>query len=428
MIRVLSIPCQIPRDQADSLNRESGRIYTATMVWHYRIFRRTKHWFSMAEGCKYNDGMYSDTILHAHSRDAAQQGFYEACKTAKALKIVSETAHYPHKRKWYRTTTWKNTGIKVVNGRMRLSLAKGQPHIFVDLPKHLHHVAPQAFRQVELVYEKAHRRYQWHISIDEGQTAPELHSEKVVAVDLGEIHPAAMTDGETTTIITCRELRSIRQYTNKRLAELSEVQSHFVKHSRRWWRVQRRRNQFLAEQRNRIRDLEHKISHAVVATAQEMGAGVLAIGDVRDIADNTKTEKRLNRENRQKISNWSHGKQRTYIAYKAAAVGITTELVPEPYTSKTCPQCGHLNKPKGRNYTCSQCGFVGHRDCVGSSNILSRKLYGELAKVLPPTETKYRYPFTGKRSPRDQGQVARASEKDVPVLSEASTSKNLLGL
>jgi hypothetical protein len=53
MIRVLSIPCQIPRDQADSLNRESGRIYTATMVWHYRIFRRTKHWFSMAEGCKY---------------------------------------------------------------------------------------------------------------------------------------------------------------------------------------------------------------------------------------------------------------------------------------------------------------------------------------------------------------------------------------
>jgi hypothetical protein len=65
------------------------------------------------------------TFLHAHSYQAAQQDFYEACKTAKALKKSSPTARYPYKRKWYHTTTWKNTGIKVQGNQMRLALAQG---------------------------------------------------------------------------------------------------------------------------------------------------------------------------------------------------------------------------------------------------------------------------------------------------------------
>jgi hypothetical protein len=33
-------------------------------------------------------------------------------------------------------------------------------------------------------------------------------------------------------------------------------------------------------------------------------------------------------------------------------------------------------------YECEQCGFVGHRDVVGASNILSRRLYVELGRVM----------------------------------------------
>jgi putative transposase len=393
MIRVHTFACHLPKAEADALNRESGAIYTRTMVWHYRIYRRTGYWMSQFEGVTFENHLGEKTILHAHSRNAAQEGFYEACKVAKKQKKMDLEMRYPHRRKFYRTTTWKNTGIIVKGAAMRLARARGLVPIMVDLPDHLSGFEQKAYRQVELVYDRSTRHYQWHVTIDDGILAPEQPSEKVIAVDLGEIHPAAMTDGETATIITCRELRSIRQYTNKRLAELVQLQSKCTKRSRRWKKIQARKNRFLAQQRNKIRDLEHKISHAVVETAVESGAGVIAIGDVRDVADKTKEEKRLNRNNRQKISNWSHGKQREYIEYKAAAKGIKTVLVPEPYTSKTCPQCGSLNKPRGRNYTCSACGFVGHRDCVGASNILSRHQYGELAKVLPPKETKYRYPF-----------------------------------
>jgi hypothetical protein len=37
MIRTHSIPCTLPKAEADALNRESGRVYTETLVWHYRI-------------------------------------------------------------------------------------------------------------------------------------------------------------------------------------------------------------------------------------------------------------------------------------------------------------------------------------------------------------------------------------------------------
>jgi putative transposase len=229
-----------------------------------------------------------------------------------------------------------------------------------------------------------------------------------VAVDLGEIHPAALTDGHEAVVITTRRLRATHQYTAKRLSELQAKQAGKTKGSRRWGLLQRRKARFLAQQKKRTRDIEHKVSRAVVDWATERGAGTLAVGDVRDVADG----KRMNSKSQQKISLWSHGRMRQYLTYKAEAAGIGVELVDEHGTSKTCPACGRRYKPRGRVYRCPRCGLVAHRDVVGSVNILSRKLHGELAKILPPPllATRYRHPaWQGKRSPLDTGHVARAA-------------------
>ena len=82
MIRTQVFPCCLPKIEADALNRESGRVYTETLVWHYRVYRRTGHWLSQGAAEKLGDFL-SDTTLHAHSRDAAQQAFCKACKTAR---------------------------------------------------------------------------------------------------------------------------------------------------------------------------------------------------------------------------------------------------------------------------------------------------------------------------------------------------------
>jgi putative transposase len=69
----------------------------------------------------------------------------------------------------------------------------------------------------------------------------------VAGVDLGEIHPAALTDGSSAVVISCREVRSCVQYTNKRLSILRGKQDKHKRGSSRWKRIARRKNRFLAQ-------------------------------------------------------------------------------------------------------------------------------------------------------------------------------------
>ena len=96
----------------------SGAVYTGILVWHWRTYRRKRHWLSGPAAERGSDSR-TRAPLHAHSVDAAQQGFYKACKTAKACKQVGLEAKYPYHRKRWRTTIWKNSGISRTRGRRR---------------------------------------------------------------------------------------------------------------------------------------------------------------------------------------------------------------------------------------------------------------------------------------------------------------------
>lgn len=274
------------------------------------------------------------------------------------------------------------------------------------------------------MWEKAARHYAWHVVMDDGIVPAPTTATGIAGVDLGEIHPAAMTDGVHAAVVSCRALRSNTQYTNKRVAVLRSKQDHLVKGSSRWTRRQRRKNRFLAQQKRRERDLLHKASRAVVGWAEAHSVGTLAIGNVRDVGDG----KRLNKAGQQKVSQWPHGLMRRYLCYKAEAAGIAVDdTIDEAYTTKTCPQCGARTKPKGRVYTCAACGFRGVRDAVGAANILSRYQYGEVGRVIPPTVTMYLRPFVRRssgpdtadlarcRTPRDAASLATAGREAAPL-------------
>jgi putative transposase len=409
MMRVQSVPCPLAKAQADALNRESGRHYTNVLLWHYRIYRRTGHWLSEYAAKRLEDGLGGPSSLHANSRDAAQEGFYAACKVARSQQRMGLDLRSPHRRPVYRTTTWKHTGIRVHAGVLLLARARGLEPIRVTLPDHLRTVPATAYKQVEVVWERAGRGYHWHVTLEDGTEPAPPPGSAVVAVDLGESHPAAMTDGLLAVVVTGRRLRAARQYTQdtmQRVAEMQSKQSGTLKGSRRWKQLQARKNRFLAQQHPRTRAIEHKGSRAVVGWAQERKAGTIVIGDVRDVADG----KRLAAKSQQKIALWSHGTVRQYITYKAHAAGIQVELIDEHHTSKTCPRCGRRHKPRGRVVRCPVCGLVAHRDAVGAVNILSRKVHGELAKMVPPPlqATTYRYPaWQDKRSRLDTADLAR---------------------
>jgi putative transposase len=151
MMRVQTFPCTLAKAEADALNRESGRHYSNVLVWHYRIYRRTGQWLSGGAAERLEDYLGGPTILHAHSRDAAQQGFYEACKVAKRQQQMGLEMRYPHRRHFYRTTTWKHTGIRLREGAMLLARARGLEPFRIVLPANFAAYPTSAYQQVELV-------------------------------------------------------------------------------------------------------------------------------------------------------------------------------------------------------------------------------------------------------------------------------------
>src|SRR5258708_40357940 len=124
------------------------------------MYRRTGDWVSEYGGKGMGDYLGGPTILHAHSRDAAQEGSYDACKVTRSQQHKGLDMRYPHRRKYYRTTTWKNTGIRVRDSvLLLLSRARGWEPVRVALPASLTGYPASAYKQVELVWDWPGRRY-----------------------------------------------------------------------------------------------------------------------------------------------------------------------------------------------------------------------------------------------------------------------------
>ncbi|MEL6269593.1 MAG: hypothetical protein AAFU54_15500 [Chloroflexota bacterium] len=158
--------CELPDYIADALNRESGRMYSMVLTEQWPVYRKKFVWLSQYSAMASNDLYNSESFLQAHSVDAAREGFFKAVKTAKALRKKRDArARFPYKRKKYRTTTWKTSGIKIVGevrDRVELSLARGYDNIIINLPQHIEHIvewnlSDKTFREMRLVYNKSHK-------------------------------------------------------------------------------------------------------------------------------------------------------------------------------------------------------------------------------------------------------------------------------
>jgi len=100
-------------------------------------------------------------------------------------------------------------------------------------------------------------------------------------------------------------------------------------------------------------------------------------------------------------SQWAYFQLLTFLRYKAALRGVPLLEVPAAYTSQECSKCGSINKPNGKQYSCSACGHNEHRDAnagfniakrgwsVLSTSILSAVDVGSIGNALRTTEAAY---------------------------------------
>ncbi|GHH06294.1 transposase [Streptomyces lanatus] len=179
-----------------------------------------------------------------------------------------------------------------------------------------------------------------------------------LGIDLGIVNIATTSDGE---IMAGRELNRIRVRERTLRTKLQKKNTPSAKR-----RLKKRRR----KEARRAKDINHKIAKHVVAEAERTGRGI-ALEDLTGIRERV----RLRKPQRATHSSWSFAQLGQFIAYKARKAGVPVVHVDPAYTSRTCAECGHIDKANRVSqawFACRKCGFVDHADRNSSHNIRAR--------------------------------------------------------
>ena len=371
-------------ERLDSINRLGGRIYSKTVSLVQKTHDQKGFWLSDSGLKKYLK--FKEYPCHAHSVQAVIDDYCGARRAFFSNLKSNPNARPPFKRSWYHTFTWRATGIAYKGGKLRLSMGRGREPLSIKIDKKFYKKVPA---EVSLVYNRNTHQYEFHATYEAKPQKSKPKAGSVVAVDLGEIHPIVSFDGLTSEIYNGRYLRSLVQYREKFKAKINQLISRCQRGSRRWKKLKRARNRTLHDLNTLIRDVRHKITSRFVSACKAKKVETIVIGDIKHIRQSIDYGPKIN----QKLHQWSFGKIREMITYKAEALGIKVDFQDEAYTSQTCPSCRQRKKPYKRTYHCRLCDYQGHRDIVGASNILT-KYQGWLfnpvvGAVVSPTGIRY---------------------------------------
>ncbi len=323
--------------------------------------------------------------LHSQSVQMVVHAFLATIETTRQLRQTHPhmKMKYPWRTKRFYPVKWPAQAVSKGKGRVILPMGKGRKSIVLPID------LPENSGACTLVWNHG---FELHVCVEvpQAEAAPgSVHA----AVDLGEIHLAAVTtDTGSAMIVTGRGIRSLKRQRTMCLRKLTKKQAHCTKYSRRWKKLQRAKNRACRRIERRVRDLRHKATRQVIGFCVEHEVGSLFIGNPAGVRNRDN-----GRHHNQRMALWEYGKDIDYLTHKAKAAHISCFTGSERGTSSQCPCCGHKHKPKGRNWVCRTCGFTGHRDLVGSVN-MHRLAYG--SQVMFPRSVTYLRPGPSRRSSR----------------------------
>lgn len=354
------------------LNKTAARIYNKTMSLVKKIKYRKGFWLSPNSTQKYILRWACGINVHTHSKQAMVQQYFQALDSYFNAVKTKPDLKPPYKKKRFMPFIWKDTAIRLLlDGKLRLSMGNNQKPVVIQttLP------ADTKIRQAKLVYEDG--KYYLHLAIEVKNETQKRQGKKVMAVDLGILRPITCFDGIEVISYHGGILNSLIRYRNKELAKFQQMLSRCKKGSKRYRKLVKAKKKMLRRIRHQIKDILHKITSNFLKMCLQKGIKTIAVGDITNIRERVQGNDNAN----QKLHQWCFRKMIDMLTYKAHLLRIDVKLVPEEYTSQTCPACGSRNHPNNRNYKCQNCGFKYHRDGVGAINMYARYL-GKKSQVV----------------------------------------------
>lgn len=192
----------------------------------------------------------------------------------------------------------------------------------------------------------------------EEETPEPINFEGVLGVDLGIVNLASDSDGEN---FSGQAIQDNRRKFEHRRKNLQKKQTRSAK---------RKLKKLSGKQARFQKDTNHKISKQLVEKAVDTRRAI-ALEDLTGIREGTV----VRRKQRSKHSNWSFYQLRQYITYKSERVGVRVLLVDPRNTSRTCPQCGCVDKANRLSqslFSCVSCGYSAPADTNAAVNIAAR--------------------------------------------------------
>lgn len=183
----------------------------------------------------------------------------------------------------------------------------------------------------------------------------EINVEGVLGVDFGVVNLAFDSEGRS---YTGADVERVRSNFNRRRTGLQ----------RRGSKAAKRRLKKLSGKEARFRKhVNHCISKEIVANA-ERDRFAIAVENLTHIRKRVKARK----AQRNRLHGWAFAQLRQFVAYKARMAGVPMVAIDPRNTSRTCPECGVIDKGNRRTqatFSCLHCGHTAAADYVAARNI-----------------------------------------------------------
>ena len=193
----------------------------------------------------------------------------------------------------------------------------------------------------------------------------------VLGVDLGMTNIAADSDGN---VYASAQVNGLRRR-HRRLRQ--KLQAKGTHAARRLLTKRRKKETRFANHIN------HTVSKRIVATAQGTGRGI-ALENLSGIRDRLTVRK----PQRAAMHSWSFFQLRSFVSYKARRAGVPVFWVDPRNTSRTCPQCGCIDKANRKSqsvFCCVSCGHSGLADTIAAI-VIRRRVVCKPATLPAPAK------------------------------------------
>jgi putative transposase len=190
-----------------------------------------------------------------------------------------------------------------------------------------------------------------------------MKAEGVLGVDLGVTNIAVDSDGQAHPAKTMNGSR----HRHRRLrAKLQRAGSHMAK---------RRLKTLSGRERRFATWVNHNISKQIVEKAKGTRRAI-ALEDLQGIRGRITAR----RSQRATLHRWSFHQLQSFIRYKAQKAGIAVIVIDPRNSSRTCPNCGHVDKANRKSqsqFSCVVCGHAGQADHFAALEIARRAVVNQ---------------------------------------------------